>query len=157
MNFFKQKIKINNIHLIPGNGIDINYYDYHKRDNDKPSFLFLSRLVSSKGVFDYLNAAKEINKKHKEINFVLAGSFDKENPESIDFNKFNELIMNGPFNYIGEVQQKIYMTYFIKQMYLSLDQKEKAYLKLRFKQLQQECHLFSLMYQDAEIALIIMV
>ena len=38
MNFFKQKIKINNIHLIPGNGIDINYYDYHKRDNDKPSF-----------------------------------------------------------------------------------------------------------------------
>ena len=53
-----------------------------------------------------MNAAKEINKKHKEINFVLAGSFDKENPESIDFNKFNELIMNGPVNYIGEVQQK---------------------------------------------------
>ena len=65
--------------------------------------------------------------------------------------------MNGPVNYIGEVQQKNLYDVFHQADVFVLGSEREAYLKLRFKQLQQECHLFSLMYQDAEIALIIMV
>ena len=61
--------------LIPGSGIDLDYFRPSKISNSKKIVvLFASRLLKSKGIFEFVKAAKEIRKvikKPKQISKYL--------------------------------------------------------------------------------------
>ena len=78
--------------IIKGSGVDLSIFSHSKKENEDCTNLIVmmaSRLLYSKGVNEFIKAAKIINKVNKKIRFVLVGDVDPENPDSI---KKNELL-----------------------------------------------------------------
>lgn len=70
------------------------------------SFLCISRLIRDKGVIEYLEAAREIHKRHPEVKCVLVGPFDT-NPSAIRPEELQVYIDDSSVVYVGE-QRNVY-------------------------------------------------
>jgi glycosyltransferase involved in cell wall biosynthesis len=77
-----QKIKI-----LPGEGINTEYFfpQTHKPVARTKAFQFLmgTRLLRSKGVGVYVEAARILKNKYRDVRFELIGFFEKHHPDSI--------------------------------------------------------------------------
>jgi glycosyltransferase involved in cell wall biosynthesis len=72
------------VHVVPGDGVDTAHF---APGDDRPfgtTVLMMCRLLWAKGVGDYVEAARLARKEMPEARFLLAGSPDPGNPESID-------------------------------------------------------------------------
>ena len=102
--YFKKilKLNFNNIFLIKGgSGVDPRYFKKIKIIKNNRNVLMLSRIVRSKGVREYLEAAKILKKKYPDWNFNLVGPIDYSTPDKIDLNYFNYFLRNKIINYLG--------------------------------------------------------
>lgn len=95
------KIKKDNILLTPGSGVNLNYFKNNDYIPKKwPNFIFASRLLWSKGIKEFCEAAKILKIKYPLVNFIIYGSFEEQNnsevqPEYINkFVKKNLIIYN---------------------------------------------------------------
>jgi len=70
------------------------------------SFLCISRLIRDKGVVEYLEAAREIHKRHPDVKCVLVGPYDT-NPSAIKPEDLKPYIDDGSVEYVGE-QKDVY-------------------------------------------------
>lgn len=70
--------------LIAGSGVDIQAFSF-KHYSGIFTFTLAARMLWSKGVGEFVDAAKmfRLNNPGKEVRFLLVGSPDSENPESI--------------------------------------------------------------------------
>ncbi len=110
--FLKNKIiPKNKCYIVPGSGIDTNLFKYSElpyTKNENLNFLCLSRIISQKGIIEYVEAANLVKSKFPNVKFNLIGSFDKENLSSININYFNRInknvnlinFTNNVYNYI---------------------------------------------------------
>lgn len=74
----------NEIKLILGSGVDLKLYKSTPLPtNNIPCVLFASRLLKTKGVFEFVSAAKAIRKLGIKANFIVVGKPDPSNPASI--------------------------------------------------------------------------
>lgn len=84
---------------MPGEGVNTDYFatfpfnDRENRQSPVSSFHFLmsTRLLKSKGISLYADAARILKKKHAHLQFHLIGFFEKNHPDSItqdDLNKW---------------------------------------------------------------------
>lgn len=73
---------------------------------DRISFLCISRLIRDKGVCEYLDAAREIHRRHPEVHCVLVGPFDT-NPSAIQPEHLQPYLDDGSVAYVGE-QKDVY-------------------------------------------------
>jgi glycosyltransferase involved in cell wall biosynthesis len=90
----------NNYRLLPGSGVNLEEYSYKEYPKDKPiTFIFIGRIMKDKGIDQYLEAAKLIKGKNKDIEFNLLGFVEETEPH------YNELIQDlhneGVINYLG--------------------------------------------------------
>jgi len=69
--------------LIPGSGVNINNFTNLAESNSRTTVCFASRLLYDKGVLDFVSAARIILKKKIKANFLLAGSLDPHNRNSL--------------------------------------------------------------------------
>lgn len=91
--------------MINGSGVNIEKFV----PTDLPqsvSFLCISRLIRDKGVFEYIDAAREIHKRYPEVSCVLVGPFDT-NPSAIKPEELQPYIDDGSVIYAGE-QKDVY-------------------------------------------------
>lgn len=86
--------------LLNGSGVNISKF-VPSPIPEKVSFLCISRLIRDKGVVEYLDAAREIHKRHPEIKCVLVGPFDT-NPSAIKPDELQTYIDDGSIEYVGE-------------------------------------------------------
>ncbi len=87
--------------LINGSGIDI--YEFAPAPfPDSLSFLLIARLISDKGIREYVEAARIIKKKHPEIKFRVAGWIDN-NPNSITQAEMDKWVGGGIIDYLGKL------------------------------------------------------
>tara|TARA_B100001250_G_C19807134_1_gene793903 strand:+ start:182 stop:1306 length:1125 start_codon:yes stop_codon:yes gene_type:complete len=89
----------NRSYIVNGSGVNLNFYKkapfpYSLR------FLFIGRFLKSKGLMEYIEAAKIINSKNKNIKFAIAGSVE-EGGDAISFNKIDILIKEGIIENLG--------------------------------------------------------
>jgi len=91
--------------IIRGSGVNINdfYPNSKSRNNSKLKVLMASRMTAEKGVYIYLSAAKELNKKYNSISFLLAGRTDQNEPDLIQSKKLIHLCKMSGVNYLGHV------------------------------------------------------
>lgn len=76
--------------LIPGNGIVKETYIRNiSTEVDRISVVFASRLLKDKGIVEFLNASTEFEFR-KDIEFIVAGEIDEENPNSLSKKELNE-------------------------------------------------------------------
>ena len=92
LNFILKIVKLKKYQykLIKGSGVSLKKYKPKKLNFKKPIVMLPSRIMSHKGVFEFVNAAKMLKNIKIEARFVLVGDLDKENPSMIKKN----LIMN---------------------------------------------------------------
>ena len=85
---------------INGSGVNTEHFA-QKLLPEKPSFVFIGRLVRGKGVMEYLEAARMVKKNHPEVEFNLVGPYDT-NPSALQPSDIQPYIDDGTVVYHGE-------------------------------------------------------
>lgn len=88
--------------VVNGSGVDLCFYRFAKPP-PKITFLLLARLLNSKGVGVYYEAAKIIKKRYPRIEFRLGGEIDVVNQDSISRCELNSWIKDDVINYYGQL------------------------------------------------------
>ncbi|HEY8734348.1 MAG TPA: glycosyltransferase family 4 protein [Puia sp.] len=96
----KEKIKV-----LPGEGINTSYFfpQANKPVARSKAFQFLmsTRLLRSKGVAVYVEAARILKTRHRDIRFELIGFFEKNHPDSISESEIRQWQKKGIIHYGG--------------------------------------------------------
>jgi len=101
--FTKNKICLEtNSVIVPGSGVDINYYSTRSEvsNREKTIFLCSARLLKDKGICEYLEAAKEIKNVYKNVEFHLIG-WHQDSAEKISQEYIDNFVMDGTVNFYG--------------------------------------------------------
>lgn len=70
--------------MLPGSGVNLNNYTVSEYPNgDTVDFVFVSRIMKEKGIEQYLEAAKEIRKRHPETRFHICGFCEQTYEEEL--------------------------------------------------------------------------
>ncbi|HAH0839618.1 TPA: glycosyltransferase family 1 protein [Escherichia coli] len=99
----KYKIKLKSCHILGGIGLDMNNYCKSTPPTNEISFIFIARLLAEKGVNEFVAAAKKIKKTHPNVEFIILGAIDKENPGGLSESDVDTLIKSGVISYPGFV------------------------------------------------------
>ena len=90
------------VDLLPGSGIDLEKFRHMPFNrNKKFTFLLISRLITDKGILDYIEAIKILKKEGFEARFQLLGSIDPEHRRGIQVDTIREWIENDVVEYLG--------------------------------------------------------
>lgn len=84
---------------VDGSGVNLEYFT-RKPLPEGPVVLMVARLVWSKGIREYVEAAKIVKSKNENVKFMLVGGLD-ENSEALSQLELNELIKTGVIDYKG--------------------------------------------------------
>ncbi len=87
--------------VLAGTGINTREYTPATTHQEKPSFLMVTRLLSDKGIYEYVDAARRLKADHKEAEFRLLGPFD-DNPAALSQERVSLWVQEGVIKYIGE-------------------------------------------------------
>lgn len=98
--FLKRIIVLKNSKVIPGSGVNL---DYFKPQGDQPlktSFLFLGRIMKDKGIEEFLEASIKLKQKYSnDIEIKVAGFYEEHYSDLI-----NGYVNDGLINYLGYVK-----------------------------------------------------
>lgn len=86
--------------MIHGSGVNLDKFQPTALPT-QTGFLCISRLIRDKGVVEYLDAAREIHRRHPDICCVLVGPFDT-NPSALKPEDLQPYIDDGSIEYVGE-------------------------------------------------------
>ena len=87
--------------VISGSGIELEAFPYSKLSNTN-SFFLASRLLVTKGLREYFEAAKKVKAIYPEARFILAGALDP-NPDGIKEEELKMYTEDGTIEYLGVV------------------------------------------------------
>ncbi len=91
-----------NVDLLPGSGIDLKKFTpFEYTRNTKFTFLLISRLISDKGIFEYVSAVKKLREEGTTTRFQILGAMDPEHKRGIKTEIINEWINSGTIEYLG--------------------------------------------------------
>ncbi len=98
---FKNKKNYKKIILIPGSGVNVNYFKPNHKIQNKVIISLVARMIYDKGIQEFIDAAKNITKRYKKVEFNLYGNPDKSNPKSISLKRLKEWNLNKNINWKG--------------------------------------------------------
>lgn len=85
-------------------GLDLDSYPFIPIDLSKPiRFIFIARLLAEKGVFEYLASARLIKQKYSNVEFVVLGGLDLDNPAALTKAQLDTVIKEDIVIYPGHV------------------------------------------------------
>lgn len=88
--------------IIKGTGIDTEHFQpVHTDESPRMVFLFAGRLLSDKGIREFIKAAKSVRALIPEARFLVLGSTDPGNPASIEASELSEWADEGIVEHLG--------------------------------------------------------
>jgi len=108
--FFIQKkiVDLDRIVLVPGTGIDVNYFqpvseEVNEMKDQQKSFRFLlsARLLWDKGIWEYVEAARKILAEYNNAEFWVIGFPGGNHPSSVPMELINQWHREGIIRYMG--------------------------------------------------------
>jgi glycosyltransferase involved in cell wall biosynthesis len=98
----KKLVPANTVDLLPGSGIDLTRFKPMTfQRNQKFTFLLISRLITDKGVLEYIDAVKKLKAEGIEARFQVLGAIDPEHKRGISREVIQEWINSGTIEYLG--------------------------------------------------------
>ena len=98
----KKLIRPEAVDLVPGSGIDIQKFKpVNFTRNDTFTFLLISRLITDKGVMEYVDAVKQLKASGVNARFQVLGAMDPEHKRGIQPAVIKEWIDSGAIEYLG--------------------------------------------------------
>ena len=91
-------LKQNKTVLIPGSGVDIKKFAPQKKKINPPVILFASRLLKSKGIYEFIEASNLVNNK---VIFAIAGKVDKNHNDAITKKELELILRTNNIEYWG--------------------------------------------------------
>jgi len=93
--------------LLPGSGVDLDRFkvqgsSFKEQGDGKFRFLLIARMLWDKGVGEYIEASRRIRQRHPNIEFILLGFLDVQNPAAITRKQMEEWVAEGVVSYLGE-------------------------------------------------------
>jgi len=105
----KRLVEKTNAERLPGSGVDHRKFAPYPvpKNNGKFIFILSSRMIWDKGVGIYVEAARILKRRYRNIEFQLLGFMDVKNPSAISREQMQQWVSEGVVNYLGETDQVI--------------------------------------------------
>ncbi len=88
--------------ILPGSGIDLDkFYPVDYRRNKKFTFLLISRLITDKGILEYISAVKKLKADGIDAAFQILGAKDPLHKRGIKTEIIDEWITSNTIEYLG--------------------------------------------------------
>ena len=89
--------------VLPGSGVDIDKFKPIQREKKDNIFRFLliSRMLWDKGIGEYIESARIIKQKYKNVEFLLLGAIEVDNPTTISEKTIESWEKEGIVKYLG--------------------------------------------------------
>lgn len=89
----KKLVKRSKCHIVNGSGVNMEYFRPSTFPS-RPAFFMLSRLLKSKGVREYLSAAKRVKEKFPETEFFLLGKYETKMQDAVSKEEVEKYVEN---------------------------------------------------------------
>ncbi|MGE6295699.1 glycosyltransferase family 4 protein [Aeromonas media] len=88
---------------LPGSGVDLSRFEYSPLIVKKESirFLLVARLIAEKGIYLYVEAARQLKPLYPTVEFCLLGPLDASSSSAITNEEIEEWKEEGLINYLG--------------------------------------------------------
>jgi glycosyltransferase involved in cell wall biosynthesis len=101
----KQLVAANAVDLLPGSGIDLQRFTPTPvKRTGTFTFLLISRLITDKGILEYVNAVKKLKAEGMNAKFQLLGALDEKHKRGISKEIVDEWIQSGTIEYLGTTE-----------------------------------------------------
>jgi glycosyltransferase involved in cell wall biosynthesis len=91
--------------LVPGSGVDLNrFYQAPFRRGKRFTFLLISRLITDKGVFEFIEAVRKLKAAGVEAHFQILGPKDPLHKRGIKLKTIDEWVNSGLIEYLGTTE-----------------------------------------------------
>ncbi|MBS1950973.1 MAG: glycosyltransferase family 4 protein [Cytophagales bacterium] len=98
----KKLVSVTKTDLLPGSGVDLTRFLPVEFSRNKPfTFLLVSRLITDKGILEYVEAIKKLKSKGIQAKFQILGAKDPVHSRGIKLEVIDEWIQSGTFEYLG--------------------------------------------------------
>jgi len=95
----------NAVDLLPGSGIDLKKFTpLPFTRNTEFTFLLISRLITDKGILEYVEAVKKLKSEGVHARFQVLGAVDEEHKRGIERSVINSWIKAGTIEYLGTTE-----------------------------------------------------
>lgn len=94
------------LYLVSGSGVDVKaFYPVKDKSAEFFTFTLVARMLWTKGIKEFVNAAEEFVRDNpaQKVRFLLVGSPDTENPESIQQDILRKWASEGVVEWLGHV------------------------------------------------------
>lgn len=109
----RKLVPSNTVDLLPGSGIDLEKFKPMPfQRNQKFTFLLISRLITDKGVIEYIEAARKLKSDGLDAKFQILGALDPDHKRGISKAIINTWINAGTIEYLGTTED---VRHFIRQ------------------------------------------
>ena len=105
----KYELKLSEIKLIKGSGVNLRKYDYIKNNKSK-NVLLPARVVKEKGIEEFISASISLKKKYPKWNFIVAGALDYNKQSTLKLDRIKKLNKGNVVKFLGYVKnmRKVY-------------------------------------------------
>ena len=104
----KKFIKQHQAQIIPGSGVDTDFFAPREKlhNNDKFTFLFISRLIKDKGILEYAAAAEQIKLDFPNVICQVIGPYYDQNlkENTVSEKQIMHWLDEGIINYLGAAE-----------------------------------------------------
>lgn len=101
----KKLIAPSKVDLVPGSGIDLSKFTpLPFTRNEKFTFLLISRLITDKGILEYIEAVRKLKKEGLQARFQILGAMDSDHKRGISKKLVQEWIDTGTIEYLGKTE-----------------------------------------------------
>ena len=85
-------------------GVDTDVFHPREQaaDNGVPTVLFPARMLRTKGLVEFVEAARRLGKRNVRAHFVLAGGSDPQNPLSVSEDQVRAWAEDAQLDYLGD-------------------------------------------------------
>lgn len=109
----RKLVPAHTVDLLPGSGIDLEKFKPVSFTRNKQfTFLLISRLITDKGIHEYIDAVKKLKSEGLNARFQILGAMDPEHKRGISKKLVKEWIDSGTIEYLGTAED---VRHFIQQ------------------------------------------
>ena len=94
-------VKPSQAQVLPGSGVDLDFFLPAPLPNGHPTFLFIGRLLRDKGVVEFVEAARMLRADYPEARFQLLGAVDEGNRTGIGQAEVDGWVADGIVEQLG--------------------------------------------------------
>jgi glycosyltransferase involved in cell wall biosynthesis len=88
--------------LIPGAGVDLNMFPVAPEPEGRLRVVLVSRMLKVKGINEFVAAARLLRRQRGDIDFVLVGAADPQNPSSLTTAQLEAWQAEGVVQWLGQ-------------------------------------------------------